>query len=47
MLKTLVEFFNDEVSECPTDVIDTILQNQFNNYNDIITKMRLFQSIAC
>jgi hypothetical protein len=47
MPKTLLEFFNKEVSECPTDVIDTILQNQFNNYNDIIAKKKLFQSIAC
>jgi hypothetical protein len=47
MPKTLLEFFNKEISECPTDVIDTILQNQFNNYNDIITKEKLFQSIAC
>ncbi len=47
MPETLVEFFNNELSECPPDVIDTILQNEFNNYNDIITKKKLFQSLAC
>ncbi|MDR0800190.1 MAG: hypothetical protein LBN01_01485, partial [Endomicrobium sp.] len=45
MPESLIESFYNELSECPPDIKDTILQ-QFNNYNDIITKKKLFQSIV-
>ena len=45
MPEPLIKFFNNELSGCPPNIKDIILQ-QFNNYNDIMTKKKLFQCIA-